>query len=173
MRPGTGEAHHDGEQAVQLTPELADEALRACHAGHILAVWQLDRLGRRMKHWVEIVEDLQHRGIGFQVLTGVQFDTITLPGMLALQRFAVLAEYERALIRERVLAGLAAARACGRKERRRPKLSPEQQPLAADMARGGMPITTIAQTLRCSRHTVSKALAPSSVVRASETAVAR
>jgi hypothetical protein len=47
----------------------------------------------------------------------------------------------------------------GRKGGRRPKLSPEQQQIAADMARGGSPITTIAQTLGCSRHTVYKALA--------------
>jgi DNA invertase Pin-like site-specific DNA recombinase len=56
-------------------------------------------------------------------------------------------------------AGIAAARARGRKGGRRPKLSPEQQQLAADMARGGIPITTSATTLGCSRHTVYKALA--------------
>ena len=54
--------------------------------------------------------------------------------------------------------GIERARACGRKGGRRPKLSPEQQALAAAMARGGIPITTIASTLQCSRHTVYKAL---------------
>jgi DNA invertase Pin-like site-specific DNA recombinase len=72
--------------------------------------------------------------------------------------FAALAEYERALIQERIMAGIAAARARGRTGGRRPKLSPEQHQLAVDMACGGIPITTIASTLQCSRHTVYKAL---------------
>ena|SRR5215813_10113953 len=84
-------------------------------------------------------------------------------GKLALPMFAALAEYERALLQERVMAGIAAARARGQKGGCKPKLSPEQQPLAADMARGRMPITRIATTLRCSRHTVYKALGPTQV----------
>jgi len=71
---------------------------------------------------------------------------------------------ERALIQERVMAGLVAARARGRKGGRRPKLSPEQQALAADMARGGIPMTTIASTLQCSRHMVYEALGQTHVV---------
>jgi DNA invertase Pin-like site-specific DNA recombinase len=70
-----------------------------------------------------------------------------------------LAEYERALIQERILAGIAAARARGRKGGRRPKLSPEQQQHAAMMAQSKMSITAIAKTLQCSRHTIYAALA--------------
>ena len=132
---------------------------RACRQGDILVVWKLDRLGRSLKHLLEIIEDLQHRGIGFQCVTGVQFDTTTPHGRFALQLFAAMAEYERALIQERVLAGLAAARARGRKGGRRPKLSPEQQRHALMMAESKIPITEIAKTLQCSRHTVYKALA--------------
>jgi DNA invertase Pin-like site-specific DNA recombinase len=84
-------------------------------------------------------------------------------GWRALHGYHYLAEYERALIQERVMAGLAAARARGHKGGRRPKLSPDQQQLAADMARGEIPITTIASTLQCSRHTVYKALAQAPV----------
>jgi DNA invertase Pin-like site-specific DNA recombinase len=82
-------------------------------------------------------------------------DTSTPHGRFAFQLFGALAEYERELIRERVMAGLAAARARGRKGGRRPKLAPEQQQLACQMAVSGIPITTIAQTLHCARHTVS------------------
>ena len=138
-------------------PELA-AALRACRVGDVLVVWKLDRLGRSMKHLVEIVEDLQQRGVGFQVLTGVQIDTTTPHGRFALQLFAALAQYERALIQERVMAGLVAARARGRKGGRHPKLTPQQQALAAEMAAAKIPITRIASTLQCSRHTVYKAL---------------
>lgn len=56
------------------------------------------------------------------------------------------------------MVGIAAARARGRKGGRKPKLSQEQQQLAADMAKGEIPITTIASTLQCSRHTAYKAL---------------
>jgi DNA invertase Pin-like site-specific DNA recombinase len=74
-----------------------------------------------------------------------------------------LPEYERALIQERIMAGIVAARARGRKGGRRPKLSAEQQQLAVDMAKGGIAVTKIATTLQCSRHTVYKALGPMSV----------
>jgi DNA invertase Pin-like site-specific DNA recombinase len=137
-------------------PELS-AALRACRAGDMLVIWKLDRLGRNTKHLIEIAEDLAQRGIGLKTLTGFEIDTSTPHGRLALQMFAALAEYERALIQERIHAGIAAARARGRQGGRKPKLSAEQQ-LAQEMARGGMAITTIAQTLHCSRHTVYKAL---------------
>src|SRR5262245_23701151 len=156
------EEYASGARATR--PELA-AALRTYRPGDVLVVWKLDRLGRSLKHLLEIIEDLQHRGIGFQCLTGVQFDTTTPHGRFALQLFAAMAEYERALIQERVIAGLA-ARARGRKGGRRPKLSPEQQRHAMMMAESKIPITEIAKTLQCSRHTVYKVLEQASVVSA-------
>jgi DNA invertase Pin-like site-specific DNA recombinase len=139
-------------------PELA-AALRTCRPGDTLVIWKLDRLGRNTKHLIEIAEDLGQRGIGLKTLTGFELDTTTAHGKLMLQLFAALAEYERALIQERILAGIAAARARGRKGGRRPKLSPEQQQHAAMMAQSKMSITAIAKTLQCSRHTIYAALA--------------
>lgn len=144
--------------ARMARPVLA-AALRACRKEDALVVWKLDRLGRNTKHLLEIVEDLTQRGVGLKTLTGYAIDTSTPHGRLALHLFAALAEYERALIQERIMAGITAARARGRKGGRKPKLSPEQQQLAVDMAQGGIPITTIASTLHCARHTVYKALA--------------
>src|SRR5262249_46695894 len=72
------EEHASGARATR--PELA-AALRTCRAGDVLVVWKLERIGRSMKHLVEIIEDLQQRGIGFQVLTGVHIDTTTPHGM--------------------------------------------------------------------------------------------
>jgi DNA invertase Pin-like site-specific DNA recombinase len=149
------EEYASGARATR--PELA-AALRTCRQGDVLVVWKLDRLGRSLTHLLEIIEDLQQRGIGFQCLTGVQFDTPPPHGRFALQRFAAMAEYERALIQERVMAGLAAARARGRKSGRRPKLSPEQQRHAVMMAASQIPMTEIAKTLQYSRHTVYAAL---------------
>src|SRR4030095_6301504 len=98
--------------------------------------------------------DLAQRDIGLKTLTGFYIDTRSPHGRLALQMFAALAEYERALIQERIMAGIAAARARGRKGGRRPKLSPEQQQHAVMMAESKIPITEIAKTLQVCRHTV-------------------
>ena len=84
--------------------------------------------------------------------------TTTAHGKLLLQLFAALAEYERALIQERIMAGIAAARARGRKGGRKPKLTADDEAFVRDMVKAGMPITKIAARLKCSRHTVYKAL---------------
>jgi DNA invertase Pin-like site-specific DNA recombinase len=90
--------------------------LKAIQPGNILVVWKLDRLGRDMRHLVNTVEDLRARGVGLKVLTGAgaQIDTTTANGRLAFGIFAAFAEFERELIAERTMAGLAAARARGR-----------------------------------------------------------
>jgi DNA invertase Pin-like site-specific DNA recombinase len=95
-------------------PGLA-ACLKALRPGDTLVVWRLDRLGRNLKHLIETVDDLSARGIAFQCLTGLQVDTSTPTGRFMLQVFGGLAEFERELIRERVNAGLEAARARGRK----------------------------------------------------------
>ena len=89
-------------------------ALEACRAGDILVVWKLDRLGRSLAHLVETVQALAARGIGLWSLQE-QLDTTTSGGKLFFHIFASLAEFEWDLIRERTNAGLAAARARGRK----------------------------------------------------------
>ena len=89
-------------------------ALEVCRAGDILVVWKLDRLGRSLTHLVETVHALATRGIGLRSLQE-QLDTTTSGGKLIFHIFASLAEFERDLIRERTNAGLAAARARGRK----------------------------------------------------------
>jgi DNA invertase Pin-like site-specific DNA recombinase len=89
--------------------------LKALRKGDQLVIWRLDRLGRNMKHLVATVEDLNARGIAFKCLTGLAVDTSTPTGRFMLTVFAGLAQMERDIIRERTMAGLAAARARGRK----------------------------------------------------------
>jgi DNA invertase Pin-like site-specific DNA recombinase len=89
------------------------KALDAAREGDVLVVWKLDRIGRSLPHVVGLVGDLQKRGVGLKVLTG-DVDTTTAPGRLVFGIFATLAEFERDLIHERTMAGLAAARARGR-----------------------------------------------------------
>jgi DNA invertase Pin-like site-specific DNA recombinase len=101
--------------------------LKALQPGNTLVIWKLDRLGRDLKHLVNIVDDLSQRDIGLKVLAGAgaQIDTTTANGKLVFGIFAALAEFEAELIRERTQAGLAAARARGRMGGRPRKMTPE------------------------------------------------
>jgi DNA invertase Pin-like site-specific DNA recombinase len=90
------------------------EAKAYVREGDTLVVWRLDRLGRSLKHLIETVTALEERGVGFQSLQE-SIDTTTSGGRLVFHIFGALAEFERNLIRERTCAGLAAARARGRK----------------------------------------------------------
>ena len=89
-------------------------ALEYVREGDTLLVWRLDRLGRSLKDLIEIIGGLEKRGIGFKSLQE-SIDTTTSGGRLIFHVFGALAEFERNLIRERTRAGLAAARARGRK----------------------------------------------------------
>ncbi len=93
-------------------PQLA-AALDHVRLGDTLVVWRLDRLGRSLPHLIDTVTALQDRGVGFRSVTEA-IDTTTAGGRLVFHLFGALAEFERQLIRDRTLAGLAAARARGR-----------------------------------------------------------
>lgn len=109
-------------------PGLA-RALDVARDGDAIVVWKLDRVGRSLPHVVGLVGDLQKRGVGLKVLTG-DIDTTTPTGRLVFGIFATLAEFERDLIHERTMAGLAAARARGRAGGR-PRVMTKQKVKAA------------------------------------------
>ncbi len=116
---GVDPAHLYEDQASgkrEDRPGLAS-CLKALRDGDTLVVWKLDRLGRDLRHLINTVHDLTGRGIGLKVLTGhgAAIDTTTAAGKLVFGIFAALAEFERELIAERTVAGLASARARGRK----------------------------------------------------------
>ncbi len=141
-------------------PELA-KCLDALRAGDTLTVWRLDRLGRSLRDLVGTVADLEERGVGFRSLRE-SIDTGSAGGKLIFHVFAALAEFERSLIRERTRAGLAAARARGRKGGRPRKLTPDQARKARamlldpDMTKG-----EVARHFRVTRVTLNKMLADS------------
>jgi DNA invertase Pin-like site-specific DNA recombinase len=91
-----------------------DRLLDQLRPGDTLVVWKLDRLGRSLRHLVDTITTLADRGVGFRSLQE-QVDTTTAGGKLVFHIFAALAEFERDLIRECTRAGLAAARARGRR----------------------------------------------------------
>lgn len=90
------------------------EALKFLRAGDVLVVWRLDRLGRSLQHLIDAIAQLHRHSIGFKSLTE-NIDTTTPGGKLIFHVFGALAEFERDLIRERTQAGLAAARARGKR----------------------------------------------------------
>jgi len=100
-----------------------NECLKDLRPGDTLIVWKIDRLGRNLRDLIDIVTSLQKRGVGVRSLTNGIVDTTTAHGALVFGVFALMAEYEAALIRERTQAGLAAARARGRTGGRKPKMT--------------------------------------------------
>lgn len=133
-----------------------NKALAECRTGDTLVVWKLDRLGRSLPHLVETVRELVARGVGFKSLQE-NIDTTTSGGKLIFHIFASLAEFERGIIRERTNAGLAAARARGRKGGR-PKGVDERKRKAAlalknDPSRS---VSEICDILGISRNTYYK-----------------
>ena len=111
-----------GKNAERLELEQCSKALRT---GDTLVVWRLDRLGRSLPDLVQIVADLERSGISFESLTE-KIKIESAAGKLVFHVSAALAEFERSLIPERTHAGLAAARARGRSDGRKPKLGEKQ-----------------------------------------------
>jgi len=151
---GCGTVYEETASGAKADRPVLEEVLGYLRPGDTLVVWRLDRLGRSLKHLIEVVAALAARGIGFKSLTE-QIDTTTPGGNLIFHVFGALAEFERDLIRERTQAGLAAARARGRLGGRPRKLADAKQlELARTLYDGGQTdIATICQTLGISRAT--------------------
>ena len=148
-------------------PGLA-ACLKALRNGDALVVWKLDRLGRSLKHLVETVDGLNERGVGLKVLTGqgARLDTASPSGRLVFGIFAALAEFERELIRERTIAGLAAARARGRKGGRKFALTKAQVRLAqAAMANRDTSVSDLAAELGIRPVTLYRYVGPNGELR--------
>jgi DNA invertase Pin-like site-specific DNA recombinase len=135
--------------------------LKALRKGDVLVIWKLDRLGRNLKHLIETVEDLSKRGVGFKVIHGAPIDTTTSQGKLMFTMFGALAEFERDVIRERTIAGLAAARARGRFGGRKPVFTPSKlRRAAAAMAGRDTHVTHLCEELDISRATLYNYVTP-------------
>lgn len=133
-----------------------DELLKAAKRRRfdVLVCWRLDRLGRNLRHLILLLDELQSLGIAFVTLNeGI--DTSTPAGRLQLHILSAIAEFERSRIQERVVAGLARARAQGRKLGR-----PERQIDSAQLATvRGLPVREAARRLGIPRTTLQRALA--------------
>jgi DNA invertase Pin-like site-specific DNA recombinase len=137
-------------------PELS-AVLAALQPGDRLTVWKLDRLGRSMSHLVRTIEDLGNRDVQFRSLQD-PIDTSTANGRLMFGIFAAMAQFERELIQERTLAGLAAARSRGVQMGRPTKVNSEQVRLINQLAHDGTPHRRIALATGLSRAVVGRVL---------------
>ncbi|QBJ96414.1 recombinase family protein [Rhodococcus sp. ABRD24] len=133
-------------------PEL-EKVLDALRPGDQIAVWKLDRLGRSLSHLIETVRRIEEAGASLRSISDC-IDTSTPNGRFTFHVFGALAEFERELVRERTLAGLAAARARGRVGGQPPKVTPEKARQVKRMLEDGTPKAEIAQVLGFSRATL-------------------
>jgi DNA invertase Pin-like site-specific DNA recombinase len=136
-------------RAIRNRPELT-ACLDYIRPGATLVVWRLDRLGRSLRHLVEVIGDLEARGVTFRSLRE-SIDTTTAAGSLQLHLFAALAEFERELIRVRSQAGREVAKAAGRLGGRPRKVTDEK---IAMRERGDMSMSAIARSLGVGRTTL-------------------
>ena len=138
--------------ALDSRPELA-KVLAVLRPGDTLVVWRLDRLGRSTSHLIQTVSELGERGVGFHSMTEA-IDTTTSAGRLLFGILASLAAFERDVIRERTMAGLAAARARGNLGGRPPIMTPEKLAIARQMLDAGTSKAVVAKTIGVSRPTL-------------------
>ena len=133
-------------------PGLA-KTLEMLRDGDTLVVWKLDRLGRSVKHLIDLVGDLHKRGVQFKSLTDV-IDTSTPSGRFFFHVMASLAEMERELMVERTRAGLEVARKLGRKGGRSRKMTDSKIESAKKLLANGVPPRDVAKDLGVSVPTL-------------------
>lgn len=131
--------------------------LKTLEHGDTLTVWKLDRLGRSVRDLLNILHDLQQRGVRFQSLTEA-IDTQTPIGRAMLHMVALLAELERGLIAERTRAGMKAAQRRGVKAGPKQKLTPAQIDHAREQLDRGKGRQEVADLLKVERTTLWRAL---------------
>ncbi len=147
-----------GSKDYKDRPELS-RLLDDLAEGDVLIVYALSRATRSLSDLLELVADLDSRGVALKSVTEGQVDTSTPHGKFLVSILGAVAEMELEWTRARVRSGLAAARERGRVGGRRPKLSPQQVELAKSLRAEGKTVNAICELLSVSRPTIYKALA--------------
>ena len=152
-RAGCEKIFRDVASGARASRPGLDEMIAHARKGDLIVVVRLDRLGRNLRDLLETVRTLERGGRGFKSLAE-NIDSTTAGGKLIFHIFASLAEFERALIRERTLAGLAAARARGRVGGRPKNTDTRKQAMAmALLADPANSVTDVCRLLKVSRST--------------------
>jgi DNA invertase Pin-like site-specific DNA recombinase len=142
----------DQASGSKIDREGLADALNYARNGDQLVVWRLDRLGRSLRHLIDVINDLDKRGVAFRSLTEA-IDTSTPGGRLIFHVFGALAEFERAIIKERVNAGLVAARSRGRVGGRPTVVDASKAAAIKSMSGQQMAVGEICKSLGISRST--------------------
>lgn len=122
---GVSTVYQDKASGVGTRPQL-QRAIKSLRPGDTLVVWKIDRLARSLSDLLALLDGLRRMGCSFRSLTE-PIDTSSSMGMFVLQILGAFAQLERSIIRERVMAGQAAARARGKRWGPVRTLSPEQE----------------------------------------------
>lgn len=155
---GCSRVFHDRLSGARADRPGLAEALAYLRDGEdVLVVARLDRLGRSLPDALRTVKELADRGIGLEALD-VKLDTSTASGKMMLTLLLALAEWERDLLRERTMEGVARARAVGRQPGPKPKLDEERTVAVCAAVAGGQPVAAVARAFGVSRPTIYKAL---------------
>ncbi|HAS6097603.1 TPA: helix-turn-helix domain-containing protein [Vibrio vulnificus] len=160
-RYGCEKVFSDIASGAKASRPSLEQLLAQLRAGDVIVVYKLDRLGRSLKHLIELIDSLTKMQVGLVSLND-PVDTTSPQGRLITNMFASIAEFERELIAERTKAGLAAARARGRSGGRPEGLSKEAENKAAAAEAlykdGKLSISEICQQLSIARSTLYKYL---------------
>ena len=157
QRAGVDQAHliTDHASGARTDRPGLTHLLAQLQAGDVLIVWKLDRLGRSLRHLVDIIDDLGSRGVEFRSLTEAM-DTTTPTGRLVFSIAGAFAAFERDLITERTRAGLQRARASGKQLGRPSRVKPRQLARILELHALGVPQTVIAEETGLSRQVVGR-----------------
>jgi DNA invertase Pin-like site-specific DNA recombinase len=153
-----GEYTDEGISGSQESRPALDQMMADARAGKLdlVVVWKLDRLGRSLQHLLQLLDELQHLGVGFVSLRDSGIDTTSATGRLMLHILGAFASYEREIIRERVVAGVRRAQVngthCGR-----PVVDIDLRP-AVSMINAGYGLKAIAKSIGVSRATLRRRL---------------
>jgi DNA invertase Pin-like site-specific DNA recombinase len=159
-RAGCERIYTDTSSGAKAERHGLTQAFEVLRDGDSFVVWRLDRLGRSLSQLIALMSQLDHQGVAFRSLTE-QIDTGTSGGKLVFHIFGALAEFERNLIRERTQAGLASARARGRKGGRPKKLDERRVRMAQHLYDDkNNSIHDVCRTLGISRATLYRYIMP-------------
>jgi DNA invertase Pin-like site-specific DNA recombinase len=169
MQVGCDRIFEDHASGATATRPGLHAALEYARPGDSLVVWRLDRLSRSLSDLIAVVTRLDAHSIGLKSVHEA-IDTTSSTGKLVFHLFGALAEFERALIRERTQAGLQAARARGRLGGRPKALSADQQHVAVQLYEERQyTVSQICHMLGISKPTLYKYLAAAAESRAVQT----
>ena len=136
---------------------VLQEMLAYVREGDVIHVTSPDRLARSVQDLLKILAELKKRGVAVIFTSSPELNTQTAQGEFTLTILGAVAQFERALIRERQSQGIAAAKKRGVYDRA-PALSPDQIAQARERIAAGVPKTTVARDLGVSRMTLYRAL---------------